>query len=453
MEGFVGAVNAASSFAKGYAQVALIERRQARINTQWERQFAFQEAQAQVAKDSMDRQWAHTMKVYQDEEGLRNLRLDAAAVTSKLAHIQLDEAEARKAGYGAALSEISDLIGTVDLSDPEKAFKQYTGGATAIAAKFPFVELKEVMSFLDTYNKTAMATMAGNKVHTVKADIGKSGHTVLRMVGTGGTVINSVELNKTAPEVTELVKEFDERIHQHHQDVLAETKTVSGVMNSLNHGVLTFQDGIESGDPGKQEEGRERIAASLEAKYLERVGKELEWFENSLAEMGIDEESRKRTVALRTEGIRKKLEMPLMSTDEYADVFVQAFEEDLKNRPGLDVPSWHDAIKREVYFNFWGKHKLNALDGLSIMTENYRGPQVAGEVSIETPIKAPKEYELLQTPEGISYQPKAKPIRKEKKDWGYIADQEPGAGGETGGIKINPVYHKRVQEFLEGKYK
>jgi len=450
--GAVSAINAANSFAKGYAQVALMERRQQRVQEQWDREFAFRQAEADFARESVNRQWAMQLEQYHDQEAFRQTQLDTAQTANKLAHVNLRRAEGRERNYRAAMGEAAKVLSTVNPSALDGGFSQYMGGMTRIMSKYPGVELEDTKLLFDVWSKTAMASRAKAGVSKWEADVGKDGHTVLRALGKDGRLVSSLPLNKMAPEVVKLLEDYDKRIETVHSHVMSEANTSARIQSALEGGMLTLASGVEMGDPAKKLEGIHKIAAGLEAEYLARAREERDWLAKSLRTMGIDD---KGVEAILTARLGNEAgEAEVVSSEAYTDIFAKTYEEDKEGRPGLTVQAYADMLKEGIMSDasLRGQHKLNALKAVETFENTYVAEAPA--VAVVPPKKTSNwgDYEVVQGPEGQYVKKRERPLVRETKNWDYILEQEPGQGGPTGNIIVPEIYHKRLKDFAEGRY-
>jgi hypothetical protein len=297
------------------------------------------------------------------------------------------------------------------------------------------VELEDTKMLFDVWEKTAMAMRKGAAgVHKTEADVGKDGNTLLRVIGKSGALINTIKLNKLAPDTTKILDDYDKRVETVHSQVMSEANTSARIQSAIEGGMLTLATGVQTSDPKKKLEAMHEIAAGLEAEYLARVKQEKEWLEKSLTTIGLDEESVVRLSGLKIGATKTAIEAELVPAETYQEIFNQTFEEDLKSRPGLTPGAYANMLREGIMTdpNMQGQHKLNALNAVKMFEAAYEGAGVEAAVEPVAPPTAPYQ----PTVEGMDLWQKVGPT-----------------GGPTGNVKVPEIYHKKLKEFGEGKYK
>lgn len=446
-EGMMSALGAVSSFAKGYAQVALLNRQQDRREEQWQKEFAFKEAQAKEAKAALDRQWQFEVEKYLEGAELRREQLAGTKIANELANVQLTERKLKQGHLAAALNETSDLFSAINFDDLATAYKSYMGGITSIISKYPTVELEDMTNLFDIFSRSAVAARTKGAVHQTVEDVDRTtGHTVLKAISKDGAVIGVIPLNKFAPGVTKVLEDADTWIKQERDAVLNEAKTGASVMGALNKGMLMLGDAVETGDETKKLKAFHTIVADLEAKQGERMKDVRDRLDKALAPHVVDKDQRAALVEQKMGAVDPEINVPLLSPKEYSDAFTKAYEEDKAIRPGLTPDIWASSVERNILATQMGQYKLNMLEGLEGMQSMYHiepeGATVSESAGTPTVWASPEgEVIEMRGPKKTPY-PKAaeiynKPLLQHEK---------------TGKVELPMIWKKRMDNFFKGRY-
>lgn len=444
--GAVSAINAAGSFAKGYAQTALLLNRQNRLERQWQKELAFKEAQAEEQKNVLDRQWKLELTKYYEGADARVLDLENKQKANKLLDLRTEKLELAGKQHAAAMGELGEKVfPTLDFNNPAKAYKEFISGAAEILKRYPYVDMSSMTNLFEVYSKSKLAGTQGTLIQIEDVDR-VTGHSVIRMANNRtGTIVRSYELGKYSPGVTKLLEDVQGRIKDATAEVLRTATTAGSVMGALQKGVLQIGDAIETGNEEKKLDAYHQVVADLERKKYEKIKEIRGDLERALKPHVSDPDIRAALVEDTMGPENAKVEVPLLSSDQYLEAYKKAYEEDKAMRPNLDPKIWAATIKTELRRSgLPGDHMLNAMEGLEQFQQSYHMEEAV-------PV-APKGTPAVEwTPEGASITIKSPP-RKRYPGAAAIAERPLLSHEKTGNLKMPAIWKKRMDNFFKGDF-